>query len=85
MTRLVPPGEPVEFEPDEGERIFHYIVHFPEGHTLDGEFAARDKVQVELGVRNWLLTDPSVKGIAEVRGDPGEIEVFTVEEYLTRE
>jgi hypothetical protein len=85
VARLIPPGEPVDFEVPEGEEIFHWIVHFPDGHALDGEMAAPNETQVELRLRESLLTNPSVRGMAEAWGDPGEIEVLTVEEYLTRE
>jgi hypothetical protein len=85
VARLTPPGEPVEFEVPDGERVFHYVVHFADGHALPGATSARDEADAELKVRNWLLTDPGVRGMAEGWGDPGEIEVVTPEEYLTRE
>jgi hypothetical protein len=82
MAEYTSPGEPVKVA--DGP-LFGYVVHFEDGHTLDGTTVARDKADAEQRVRAWLLIDPGVRGIAEVWGDPGKIEVRSVEEYLRQE
>jgi hypothetical protein len=82
MAEFYEPGQPVQL-PD--GPLYGYTVHFARARTLEGTMAANDKADAELKVRHWLLTDPGVKGIAQQWGDPGRIEVRTVEEELAPE
>jgi hypothetical protein len=82
MAEYIPPGEPVQL-PD--GPLYGYTVHFPDGHELPGVIRAGSRAESELRVRDWLLTDPGVKGIAQEWGDPGRIEIRTVEEQLRPE
>jgi hypothetical protein len=82
MAEYTPPGEPVEL-PD--GPLYGYTVHFPDGRDLTGTMAANDKADAELKVRAWLLTDPGVKWIAQDRGDPGRIDIETVDDHLAPE
>lgn len=68
-------------EPREGEEVFHVRVHF-DAHTLDADVSAADKPGAELRVREGLAQDPAMKGIAQVWGEPGRVEVWTLDEYV---
>jgi hypothetical protein len=85
VTRYTPPGGPIELDVPDGHEIFHAVVLFEDPERrFECDVVARDREQAELRVREMLLSDPSVKGIVAVYGDPTTIEIFTLEEWARR-
>jgi hypothetical protein len=85
VAEFYEPGEPLPpYEPAEGEEPFQVVVRWADEPDFDLTIYAADRQGAELRLHE-MMRKPEYRGIVEGRGEPDRVEVWTPEEYLTRE